>query len=121
MLHFTGCFFSLKFVSSGSASITSSQIIAESSIILYITLHPFFFHFSHFIYFHSQKLYRKLKYIYIYIYIHTHTQTYKHMHAYAYIYVYTVYAYAHVHIYIIIYIYTAILGDNRTCRRLRVF
>ena len=34
-------------------------------------------------------------------------------------YVCKVYAYASVHIYIIIYISTAILGENRTCRRLR--
>ena len=41
------------------------------------------------------------------------------MHAYAYICVYTVYAYACVHTYIIIYIYTAVLRENRTCKRLR--
>ena len=42
------------------------------------------------------------------------------MNAYAYICLYTVYAYARVHIWIIIYISTAIIGENRTVRRLRV-
>ena len=66
-----------------------------------------------FILFHAQKFK-------IYTYIHIHTQTHAHMQAYAYICVYTVHAYARVHIYIIIYISTAILGENRTCRRLRI-
>ena len=70
-----------------------------------------------FIYFSFSKIIQKFK---IYIYIHTHTQTHTHMHAYAYICVSTVYAYACLHIYIIIYISTAILGENRNCRRLRV-
>ena len=42
------------------------------------------------------------------------------MHAYEYICLFRVYAYTRVHIYIIIYIPTAILGENSTCRRLRV-
>ena len=42
------------------------------------------------------------------------------MHPYAYICVYTVYVYARVHMYIIVYVSTAILRENRTCRRLRV-
>ena len=42
------------------------------------------------------------------------------MHAYAYICVYTVYGYARAHICIIVCISTAILRENRTCRRLRV-
>ena len=69
-----------------------------------------------FIYFHSQKSYKTLKYIHTYTLTHRHT----YMHASAYICVFTVYAYAHVHIYIIVYISTAILRENRTCRRLRV-
>ena len=68
--------------------------------------------------FHSQKSYKNLKYIYTYTLTHRHIHT--HMHAYTYICLYTVYAYARVHIYIIIYISTAILGENMTCRRLRV-
>ena len=48
----------------------------------------------------------------------THRHT--HMHAYAYICVYKVYAYARVHICIIVYISTAVIRENRTCRRLKV-
>ena len=42
------------------------------------------------------------------------------MHVYVHICVYTVYASVRVHINIIIHISTAILRENRTCRRLRV-
>ena len=42
------------------------------------------------------------------------------MHVYAYTCVYRVHAYARVHIYIIIYISTVIIGDKRTCIKLRV-
>ena len=73
--------------------------------------------------FYSQKPYKTLYiyiYIYIYIYLYILSNTNTHMHAYAYICLYTVYAYVHVDIYIIIYISTAMLRENRTCRRVRV-
>ena len=75
-----------------------------------------FFSFFLIYLFHSQKSYKTLKYLYTYTMAHRHT----HIHAYAYMCGYTVYAYAPVHICIIVYISTAIIRENRTCRRLRV-
>lgn len=69
-----------------------------------------------FILIYSQKSYKTLKYICTYTLTHKHRHTCIHMHTCVYI----VYAYARVHIQIIIYISTAILRENKTCRRLRV-
>ena len=52
--------------------------------------------------------------------MHTHSHTDTHSIRYTHMYMYIVYACARVHTYIIIYISTAMLGENRTCRRLRV-
>ena len=62
--------------------------------------------------FYSQKSYKNLGYI---TYTHTDTHSTQYMHMYT----YKAYGYASVHIYIIIYISTAILRENKTCRRLR--
>ena len=93
------------------------QKVSKFYIYIYIYIYIYTYIYTHiyicifiYIYIYIKK--------YIYIHIHSHTNT--DMHAYAYICVYTVYAYACVHIYIIIYIYTAVVRENRTCRKLRV-
>ena len=71
-------------------------------------------HLFIYLFIHSQKSYKNLIYIYTYTLTHRHT-------------VYsiricmcTVHPYARVHTYIIKSISIAVLGENRTCRRLRV-
>ena len=83
--------------------------------------------FIHLFIYSFSKIIQKFK-IYIYIlniyilYIYTYTLTHRHTHSIQYtrMYMYTVYAYARVHPYIIKYISIEVLGENRTCRRLRV-